>query len=226
MRTLLASACAALLLTSLSLQAADAAKKKVPLELKLPVPAFIGTPADIQPSPHLEMPSENPRPPFLVPEGVKNVAAKKKVTASDKSPLTGKAELLTDGDKEATDESVFEMHRKLQWVQIDLEATFEIHVILVWHAHNTPQVYHDVIVQVADDPDFTKNVQTVYNNDYDNTAGLGIGKDKEYFENYEGRLMDAKGVKGRYVRLYSNGSTYSGLNVYTEVEVHGLPVTQ
>jgi len=93
----------------------------------------------------------------------------------------------------------------------------------VWHAHNAPQVYHDVGVQISDDPDFVKDVQTVYNNDYDNSSGLGIGTDKEYFETFEGRLIDAKGVGGRYVRCHSRGSTYSALNRYTEVEVYGLP---
>jgi hypothetical protein len=35
--------------------------------------------------------------------------------------------------------------------------------------------------------------------------------------------MPVKAVKGRYVRCYSKGSTYSALNRYTEVEVWGLP---
>jgi hypothetical protein len=69
-----------------------------------------------------------------------------------------------------------------------------LYAVVVWHAHDTPQIVHDVIVQVADDADFTQNVRTLYNNDYDNSAGLGVGKDKEYFEDYEGRLIDAKGV--------------------------------
>jgi len=56
---------------------------------------------------------------------------------------------------------------------------------------------------------------------YDNTAGMGVGKDKEYFEDYQGRLIDGKGEVGRYVRLYSQGSTYIALNRYTEVEVFG-----
>jgi hypothetical protein len=30
-------------------------------------------------------------------------------------------------------------------------------------------------------------------------------------------------VKGRYVRLYSNGNTTNDLNHYVEVEVHGSP---
>jgi hypothetical protein len=194
-----------------------------PLELKLPIPAFMGTPTEIPMSEHLEKPSEKPRAPFMAPKGVQNVALKKKVTSSDKSPITGSLDLVTDGDKESTDTSFVELHRRLQWVQIDLEQPSSLYAVLIWHAHNTPQVYRDVIVQVSDDPDFTADVKTIYNNDYDNSAGLGVGSDKEYFENYEGRLIDAKGARGRYVRLYSNGSTYSALNRYTEVEIYGLP---
>jgi hypothetical protein len=161
----------------------------------------------------------------MAPKGVQNLALKKKVTCSDKSPYNGTVELVNDGDKESRDDSFLEMHKATQWVQIDLETPGEIYVIMVWHAHHTPHVYKDIVVQVADGPDFTKddNVRTVFNNDWDNTSGLGVGKDKEYFESYEGRLIDAKGVKARYVRLYSRGSTYSGLNRCTEVEVWGLP---
>ena len=42
-----------------------------------------------------------------------------------------------------------------------------------------------------------------------------------YFENFEGRLLDAKGAKGRYVRLYSKGNSSDDQNHYTEVEVYG-----
>jgi len=206
-------------LLSLSLQAAE---DVAPLPIKLPIPAFMGTPTDIPLGDLIEKPSDKPRAPFMAPKGCENLAAKKKVTSSDKSPITGTLELVTDGDKESNDNSYVELHRKTQWVQIDLEKPGKIYAIIVWHAHNTYQVYHDIVVQVADDADFTQNVQTVYNNDHDNSSGLGVGTDKEYFENYEGRLMNAKGVKGRYVRLYSKGSTYSALNRYTEVEVWGL----
>jgi hypothetical protein len=81
-----------------------------------------------------------------------------------------------------------------------------------------------VVVQVADDADFIENVRTVFNNDIDNSAGLGVGKDLHYTETNEGKLIDAKGVKARYVRLYSNGNTSDDLNRYTEVEVYGKPV--
>ena len=56
-----------------------------------------------------------------------------------------------------------------------------------------------------------------------NELGLGAGKDLNYIETYQGKLIDAKGVKGRYVRLYSNGNTTNKLNHYIEVEVWGKP---
>jgi hypothetical protein len=104
---------------------------------------------------------------------------------------------------------------------MDLGSLNEIFAIVIWHAHNTAKVYHDVIVQVADDPDFKENVRTIFNNDQDNSSGLGAGTDREYFETNEGKLIDAKGVKGRYIRFYSKGSTESALNEYTELEVYG-----
>ena len=89
-------------------------------------------------------------------------------------------------------------------------------------------MYHDVVVQVADDPDFIEDVKTVFNNDFDNSSGLGIGKQLEYIDDYRGKLIDAKDakgepVKGRYVRLYSKGNTSNDMNHYIEVEVFGKP---
>ena len=199
------------------------AAEMAPLPLKLPIPAFMGTPTDMELGPNVEPLSDKPRAPFMAPKGIKNLAAGKKVTSSDKSPITGALDLVTNGDKEANDDSFVELHRRTQWVQIDLAEKAKIYAVLVWHAHNTYQVYHDVIVQISDDPDFTTGVKTLYNNDYDNSSGVGIGTDKEYFEDYQGRLIDAKGAEGRYLRLYSRGSTYSALNRYTEVEVWGTP---
>ena len=77
-------------------------------------------------------------------------------------------------------------------------------------------------MQVSDDPKFKTGVTTVFNNDHDNTSKLGAGKEKEYIEVAEGKLIDPKGAKGRYVRLSSNGNTTNDLNHYVEVEVYGL----
>lgn len=194
-----------------------------PLPLKLPTPAFKGTPGDVPKDSTVEKPTGKPRPPFMAPKGVKNVALNKKVTCSDKSPMTGSPELVTDGNKEATESSVLIMRKGTQHVQIDLEENCEIFAIVLWHAHDTPKIYRDVVVQTADDPDFIENVKTLFNNDQDNSSGLGIGTDREFFEGFEGKLIDAKSAKARYLRFYSKGSTDSALNEYTELEVWGQP---
>lgn len=202
------------------LQAADSME---PLPLKLPMPSFKGTPDELPKGPHIEPYSDKPRAPFMAPAGVKNVALDKKVTSSDKSPITGEISQITDGNKEAMDDSVVELHKGVQWVQVDLEDPYKIYAIVLWHDHRYVQVFRSVVIQAADDPDFTKNVRTIFNNDIENVAGLGIGKDKQYFETHQGKLIDTNGVEARYLRFYSKGSNASALNCYSEVEVYGLP---
>jgi hypothetical protein len=195
----------------------------VPIDIKLPKPMFIGTPQNIR-VPNLEKPLGRPRPPFLAPAGTKNVAFGKPVVSSDKEPIIGEIEMITDGDREAADGSYVELGPFRQNVTIDLGAEYNIYAILFWHYHKEARVYLDVVVQVADDPDFTKNVRTLFNNDIDNSSGLGSGSDMHYVETAEGKLIDAKGVRARYVRLYSNGNSSNELNHYIEVEVFGTPV--
>jgi len=195
----------------------------VPMPIKLPKPVFPGTPKDIPAGTTVEKPSGKPRPIPMVPKGTVNLALKKKVTSS-KAPFGGLLEIITDGEKEAKDETAVELKPGLQWVQVDLGAVSQLFYIVFWHFHQEPVVFHDVIVQVSNDPAFIDGVTTLFNNDQDNSAGLGIGKDREYFETSEGRQVDARGVKARYVRFWSKGSTYRDpLNRMTEVEVYGLP---
>lgn len=194
-----------------------------PIDIKLPKPVFVGTPKAIKGINNLE-PPQPPRGPFLAPKDVVNLAEGKEVTGSDEEPILGEFELITDGDKEATEESYVQFGPGVQYVQIDLEKESEIFAVVLWHFHQQARVYHDVIVRVADDPDFITNVKTVFNNDDDNSAKLGVGKDMSYIETNDGKLIDAKGVKGRYVRLYSNGNTANDMNDYTEVEVYGRVV--
>ncbi|HEY5041864.1 MAG TPA: discoidin domain-containing protein [Verrucomicrobiae bacterium] len=194
----------------------------VPLKIELPKPLFVGTPVPIN-VPNLEPATRGKRPDFMVPAGTVNLALHKKVTASAGDPIVGTLDLITDGDKEADEGSWIELDPGQQWVQIDLEKEADIYAIMVWHFHSQARVYHDVVVQVSDDPKFEKDVTTIYNNDTANELGLGAGKDRPYIETYEGKLIDAHGVKGRYVRLYSKGNTTNKLNHYIEVEVFGKP---
>jgi len=197
--------------------------KLVPIDIKLPKPMFVGTPQNMN-VPNLEKPLGKLRDPFLAPAGTKNVALDKPVASTDEEPVIGEIDQITDGDKEAADGSYVELGPFLQHVTIDLGAPHTIYAIVVWHFHKQPRVYFDVIVQVADDANFVKNVKTVYNNDIDNSAGLGVGTDKHYVETMEGRLIDTKGIQGQYVRCYSNGNNNNDLNHYIEVEVYGIPV--
>ena len=198
----------------------------VAIPLELPRPAFIGTPKQIPEGVNIKKGDGKDRPPFMAPAGVKNVARKKSVVCSDEEPIIGDPEQITDGDKEAGDGSYVEFGFGAQHVTVDLEKPYEIYAIVVWHYHGDPRIYHDVIVQIAADPDFITGVRTIFNNDHDNSSGLGLGKNYEYFETREGLLVDAKGVRTRYVRLYSNGSTVDEINRYAEVEVYGRPVSE
>ncbi len=195
---------------------------KEELKLQLPKPMFVGTPRNIK-TPNLEVVTGKPRAPFFVPKGTKLLSLKKAVTSSDMQPVIGELSFVTDSEKAGEDGYFVELGPGKQWIQIDLGASSGIAAILVWHYHSQARVYRDVVIQVSDDKDFLKGVTTVYNNDHDNTSGLGVGKDKEYIETNEGRLIDAKGAKGRFVRLYSSGNTSNDMNHYVEVEVYGSP---
>ena len=193
----------------------------VPVEIELPAPAFRGTPKP-QNEPNVELPLGKPRPPFLAPSGTVNLALGKAVICSDPMPDSGEVDLVTDGDKEASDFGYLGLRPGTEWVQIDLGDRATIYAVLVWHNHAEARVYRDVIVQVSDDPDFI-DPQTVFNNDYDNSSGMGIGTSMGYIETSEGKLIDCRGVEGRYVRLYSRGNHIDDKNHYTEVDVYGRP---
>ena len=192
------------------------------LKIQLPKPMFVGTPRNIR-TPNLETVTGRPRGPFTVPAGTALLSAGRPVTSSDKEPVIGEIAYVTDGKKSGEDGYYVELGPMLQWVQIDLGKSQELMAIVAWHYHSQARVYRDVVVQVSDDKDFISGVTTVFNNDHDNTSGLGAGKDKEYIETFDGKLFDPKGVKARYVRLSSGGNTSNDMNHYVEVEVYGLP---
>ena len=199
------------------------AQDLVPVDIKLPYPMFVGTPKDFD-VPNLEDPLGTPRPPFLAPHGTINLARDMLVICSDNEPVVGDTYLITDGDKEAYDGSIIELNPGKQYITIDLEKTCEIYAVLIWHYHMKAVVYKDVIVQVSDDPDFIIGIETLFNNDHDNSSGLGVGKDLHYVETHEGKLIDGRGVQGQFVRLNSNGNTSNDFNHYIEVEVYGIPL--
>lgn len=212
------AALAVFALGSFQLHAADT----VPLNLNLPAHTTKGTPEDLPSGPNIEPPPKKAPTPIQVPAGVKNVAAGKAVTSSV-APYTGELTQIVDGKREPLDEDVVEFKKGSQWVQVDLGQPHEIHALAVWHDHRLLQAFHDVILQLSNDPEFKEGVTTVYNNDSDNSSKLDIGTDREYFELEFGRVVPVKGVKAQYVRGYTKGSTLSAINCWQEIEVYALP---
>jgi hypothetical protein len=210
-----------LLLSALAFATVAPAADTVPLKVEYPKPLFAGTPRPIQLS-NLE-PANAKRADLMVPAGTKLLSKGKPVTSSDNLPVIGELTYVTDGDKTGIDGAYVELGPGVQWVQIDLGAPSKIAAVVAWHFHSQARVYHDVVLQVSDDKDFKKGVTTLYNNDDDNSAKMGKGKDLAYVETNHGRIFDGKGTVGRYVRLYSNGNTSDELNHYCEVEVFGQP---
>ncbi|MBN1516785.1 discoidin domain-containing protein [Candidatus Sumerlaeota bacterium] len=191
---------------------------QVVLEIEFPTELFTGTPKNLE-SDNLE-PRTAKREPVKAPKGTQLISAGKPVTASSE-PFVGDLEMVTDGDKAGTDGSFVEFDPGAQWVQVDLETPREIWAVAVWHYHGEPRAYKDVVIQLADDDAFTSNVRTVFNNDHDDSSGLGVGEDMEYVDNNTGRVIAVNGETARYVRSYTNGNTSNSLNHIIELEVYG-----
>jgi hypothetical protein len=217
-------------LTVVGSVAVAADEKRVPLQIELPKPSSV----IFHPWQHLkdkdvEWPPDPNRTPLLVPEGTENVALRMPVTVDhDLKPVSGSLDQVTDGEKEFLEEDVVELPAAARWVQIDLRQSTRIFAVMMWHDEYYDRACRDVIVQVSDDPTFAKGVTTIFNNDADGSTGLGKGRDRLYVETEKGRLVDAKGVRARYVRLYTRGARLRGRDTedathWTEVEVYGTP---
>ena len=198
---------------------ADHHGEKAAIVIEFPPPFLIGTPVQVN-LPHLEE-AGTPAPVIMAPKGTVNLAKGKEVTSSDDFPIIGGLDYVTDGDKESEEGYFVELAPGLQWIQIDLEKSSTIYGVSMWHFHTQKRAYNDVVVLISDDPEFKKDVKVVFNNDHDNSSGLGKGGDKAYLEINKGKLIDAKASQGRYVRLYSAGNTSNEMNHFVEVEVFG-----
>ena len=194
------------------------------LDPVLPKPVFEGTPIDVR-SPHREAyrGCDVPPKPLMVPAGTQLLSRGCRVTSSDRNVEKKWLVLVTDGDKQYSTKAYLELAPGVQWVQLDLNSNVAVQAVCLWRERPEQIVYRDTIVQLSDDPKFASHVTTLFNNDYDNSAKLGKGKDKEYVEDYFGRRIAGKGITARYLRIYSNGSTSSPYNHFTEIEVYGSP---
>lgn len=191
----------------------------ITLTTEIPSEIIEGTPQPIK-VPNLET-APGSAPTLRVPQGTALVSLGKPVTSSDDFPIIGDVNYLTDGDKQAGEGYFVELMDGLQWIQIDLEAPTTIEAVWLWHYHAQARAYNDVIVEVSNDPKFKNGVTTLFNNDYDESAGMGRGSDSPYVESRYGKLINGRGISAQYVRFYSNGNTSNDMNHYIEAEVYG-----
>jgi hypothetical protein len=183
-------------------------------------------------SPNLEATAMKHVPTLIVPIGAEQLLSRNCVVLSSTSePEIGELRCITDGNKDASEsdnDNMVKLATGLQWVQLDLGVTQAVYGVCIWRHHKIPRIYRDVVVQLSNEPSFTKGVTTLFNNDHDNSSGLGLGTDKEYIEDHLGRCIPVVGIPTRYIRVYSNGYYSEGgiinpdsANYYTEIEVYG-----
>lgn len=194
----------------------------VPLAPALPKPTFEGTPVDVR-SPHREgyRGEGVPPAPLLVPQGTRLLSRGCSVTCNDAGAKRRDLARVTDGDKQFSPSAYLELAPGVRWIVLDLGTGAVIQAVCLWRERPEQCVCRDTVVQVSDDPAFASGVTTLFNNDFDNSAGLGAGDDKEYYEDHFGRRVAGRGTRARYVRVVSNGSTSDPYNRFTEVEVYG-----
>ncbi len=213
----------ALALAAITAFATPVLAQDVEVKIEFPKPMFIGTPVPAK-LPNLEQPDPSKIiKSFMAPAGTVNLALNKPVTSSDPAPIIGELELVTDGDPDGSDGCFVELAPGPQWVQIDLEQPTTINKVAMWHYHKQAQAYVAVVVQASDDAEFKTGVTTLFNSDIDDVHKFGPGKDPAYIETNHGRVIDGKGTKARYIRLYSNGNTSNEMNHYCEVQIFGVP---
>jgi len=168
-----------------------------------------------------------PHGPFMTPCEVTNLALNKPVTSSmEEEPIIGELAQITDDIKKSGEFDFVELDPGPQWVQIDLGQMHTVFAVCLWHYYKNPVIYNDVIVQVSDNSDFTGNVKTLFNNDYDNSTGQGIGEDTSYTSRWWGEIVDTRGpdntgMEMRYVRVYTNGGAADEETRFVEICVYG-----
>ena len=201
---------------------AEDAKSTEPLALNLPIHTLKGTPEDLPVRAQHRAALGQGAHAFPGAQG-RQERRRGQARHQQRAAVFGRVEPDYRRQEGATDDDAVEFKKGTQWVQVDLGQSFAIHAVAMWHDHRYVQAMHDVILQVSDDPEFKSGVTTLFNNDTDNSSGLGVGTDREYFEMEFGRVVAGKGVKARYVRGYTKGSNQSALNCWQEIEVYALP---
>ena len=105
--------------------------------------------------------------------------------------------------------------------QVDIGGPWPIDSLRVWHELSDSRRirYKDVVFRISTTADFSSDVTTVFNNDLDNSLGLGAGTDGEYDETESGKIVHFPQTRARYIRLHTFGNNHDDQNRLLEVMV-------
>lgn len=112
---------------------------------------------------------------------------------------------------------------RLTWLYLDLGKAYTVDKVATkfWNDHT-----FKVIIQVATNDTFTENVYTVFNNDRDNSVGVGKGYDGTYQDKGLGEDINAMNVfafypvSARYVRVWAENTRESKrYSLWEEIQV-------
>lgn len=141
-------------------------------------------------------------------------AALNKAVTSNGTAGGGALSNVTNGNLARGDYALISTSDGPKYVQVDLADSYDIVGVNIrsdWGSDAGSYRYgHDYVVQLAADAAFTTGVTTIFNNDADNTLGLGAGEDPLYIEPADGAGLHIPletPVAARYVRYWANGHT-------------------
>lgn len=157
----------------------------------------------------------------------------------------GAMSLAVDGDHSSTAAGKYaefgtDGQDKSSYMEIDLGETYSLNKLNLWrYWSGGKRQYKNTLLVVSQDAQFGRDDKDpsddviVFNGDLENKHGFGKGSEPAYNESADGKTFLAPaGTKGRYVRLYMNGSVDNGhkgtTNHVVELEVLGasLPAEQ
>ena len=152
--------------------------------------------------------------------GLKNLAFQRSVSQSGDATYDNGSSLATDGDMR---NAAWDIGPKAtsRYRQVDIGGPWNIDSLRVWHELSDSRRvrYKDVVFRISTTADFSSDVTTVFNNDLDNSLGLGAGTDGEYDETETGKIVHFPQTRARYIRLHTYGNIYDDQNRLLEVMV-------
>ena len=167
-------------------------------------------------------PAVNPE--YQVPIGTKLLSHNCPVTSSDKEPIIGSFDMLTDGVF-GHKEDIVEYSGGARWVQVDLQQDAKITAIGIWrNGMDLKRVIRSMRIEISRSPDFDGKSVVVFNNggqrppqtEHDDVVS------PPYEDSRFGKVIVLKRpTMARFVRIFTDDADWTR---FAELMVFGLEV--